>query len=66
MTFDKCCIMTMVCFLHMEYERTIRARNTNSRIPSGLHRIFTCNEHEHPFGDMQAQVGTNQLQEDTS
>ena len=31
---------TMVCFLDMEYERTIRTRNTTSRLPSGLHRFF--------------------------
>ena len=32
--FDKCCKKTMVCLLDMKYERTIRTRNTNSRIPA--------------------------------
>jgi len=52
MLFDKCCKKTMVSLLDMEYERTIRTRNTNAMIPRGIARIFTCNEHEHPFGDM--------------
>ena len=51
MLFDKCCKKTMLCLLDMKCERTIRTRNTNSRIPVGIQRIFTCNEHEHPFGD---------------
>ena len=41
----------MVCLLDMEYERTIRRRNTNSRIPAGMQRNFICNEHEHLSGD---------------
>ena len=49
MLFDKCCKKTMVSLLDMEYERTIRTWNTNSMIPRGIARMFTCNEHEHPF-----------------
>ena len=48
--FDKCCKKTMVSLLDYKQPRTIRTRNVNAHIPRGMPKIFTCNEHEHPFG----------------
>lgn len=33
----------------MAFERTIRTRNTNAKIPAGMQRIFTCNLGEEVF-----------------
>lgn len=48
--FDKCSKKTMISLLDYKQDRTIRTRNTNAKIPRGMSKIFTCNEHEHPFG----------------
>lgn len=48
--FDKCSKKTMVALTDYKQPRTVRTRNTNASIPRGMSKIFTCNEHEHPFG----------------
>lgn len=48
--FDKCSKKTMVSLLDYKQDRTIHTRHTNAKIPRGMSKIFTCNEHEHPFG----------------
>ena len=55
--FDKCSKKTMVSLLDYKQDRTIRTRNTNAKIPRGMTKIFTCNEHEHPFGQDPAYGG---------
>jgi len=42
--------ITQINVCDMAFERTIRMRHTNAKIPKGMPRIFCCNEHEHTFG----------------
>lgn len=51
MLFDNCSKKTQVYLTDMKFERTIRTRHTNARIPKGIQRIFCCNEHEFVFGE---------------
>jgi len=55
--FDKCPKKTMICLLDYEMPRSVRIRHILAHIPAGMQRIFTCNEHEHPFGDNPATGG---------
>lgn len=50
MSFDNSSKNQQVCLTDMAFERSIRTRHTNAKIPKGLPRIFCCNENEYAFG----------------
>ena len=59
--FDDMSKKGMVALTDYEQPRTIRTRFTNARIPREMPKIFTCNEHEHPFGDNPATGGCDAI-----
>ena len=52
--FNLCSKKTNVNVTDMKFERTIRCRNSNGKIPKGMPRIFCCNNDEDVFLEHEA------------